>query len=166
MHRAEATVLPAGIGFPGYLPASSGVGPAAPQWRPPAMSSEGPLASEAGPAMQPFPWLGAPFAGPGTAPPLKPTHPVMSPSRLRLHCSASSCISPPLYRKARSTEEDWCCVLPVGAHHNRLASRSSIGKKSITHQCPCLKTTENNLFYRGISAGDGTVWPGASCLLA
>ena len=59
----------AGIGFPGYLPVSSGVGPSAEQWRPPVMpaSSEGPPASEAGPALQPFPWLGAPFPGPGDA---------------------------------------------------------------------------------------------------
>lgn len=66
---AEALTLPAGIGFPGYLPASSGVGPAAAQWRPPVMpaSSGGPPASEAGPIMQPFPWLGAPFPGPGIA---------------------------------------------------------------------------------------------------
>ncbi|CAK0787242.1 hypothetical protein CVIRNUC_010459 [Coccomyxa viridis] len=60
-----------GIGFPGYLPASTGAGPSATQWRPPLLPvpSEGPPASEAGPSLQPFPWLGGPFQGPGGFPP-------------------------------------------------------------------------------------------------
>ena len=65
--KTNNAVLHPGIGFPGYLPASSGMGPAAPQWRPPVMpvSSEGVPASEGTPVMQPFPWLGAPFPNPG-----------------------------------------------------------------------------------------------------